>query len=594
MWVKRIELRIMWRCLSETSVGHALARAGRQSTRAATALALAAGVTCSAPARSEPAPSPQAAAAHQEGAQAPLTPDPSQAQQPAAPQIFDIDEYRVEGSDSLPQSDVEEAVYPYLGPKRTPQDIEKARAALEAKYHERGYQTVSVAVRHQDVANRYVALTVSELRIGNVRVKNSKYHDLETIKDRLHSIDQGVLPEFGALTKESVALNQWSDRRVTPALRAGVTPGTVDLDLNVEDKLPLHASVELNNRQSPNTTELRLNATVHYDNLWQLGHSLSLTYQTAPKRREDMEAFSASYLARIPNTEWLNLLFYGVISRSDVALLGDINVVGPGEIAGMRASFTLPSKQNFFHTLSVGLDYKHFGQTLSIGSDSFNSPITYFPAVLNYGASWQPEKSLTQFNATLTYGLRGFGSDSWLEWDTKRYNATPNFFILTADLSETYELPEGFQLYGKVGGQMGDQPLVSSEQFSLGGLQTVRGYLESTALGDSGAAGTIELRSPNLGALLQTELEKSGEAPKDPKIFNEWRLFGFVDAGFAKIHDPLPEQNVSTKLWSYGAGTTFKALDHLNGMLAVAIPKSTDTYVKEGDPRVIFRVWGEF
>ena len=191
-----------------------------------------------------------------------------------------------------------------------------------------------------------------------------------------------------------------------------------------------------------------------------------------------MEAFSASYLARIPNTEWLNLLFYGVISRSDVALLGDINVVGPGEIAGMRASFTLPSKQNFFHTLSVGLDYKHFGQTLSIGSDSFDSPITYFPAVLNYGASWQPEKSLTQFNATLTYGLRGFGSDSWLEWDTKRYNATPNFFILTADLSETYELPEGFQLYGKVGGQMGDQPLVSSEQFSLGGLQTVRGYLE--------------------------------------------------------------------------------------------------------------------
>lgn len=515
-------------------------------------------------------------------------------QQPSAPQVFDIDEYRVEGADHLPQSDVEEAVYPFLGPNKTPQDIEKARAAVEAKYHDRGYQTVSVSVRHQDVANRYVALSVTELKVGNVRVKNAKYHDLDTIKGRLHSVKPGVLPEFGALTKESIALNQWPDRRVTPALRAGVTPGTVDLDLNVEDKLPLHASVELNNRQSPNTTELRINGTVHYDNLWQRGHSLTFTYQTAPERRQDMEAFSGSYLARIPDSEWISLLFYGVISRSDVALLGDMNVVGPGEIAGVRAVMTLPSKQNFFHTLSAGIDYKNFGQILSDASGSFSSPITYYPTVLSYGAVWQPEKSLTQINATLTYGLRGFGSDSWLEWDTKRYGATPNFFVLSGDISETYDLPEGFQLFAKVGGQMGDQPLASSEQYSLGGLQTVRGYLESTALGDSGAAGTIEIRSPDIGRLLQTELEKSGEAPKDPKIFNEWRLFGFVDGGYAMIHDPLPEQSPSTKLWSFGAGSTFKALDHLNGMLAVAIPKSTDAYVKENDPRFLFRLWGEF
>ena len=61
-----------------------------------------------------------------------------------------------------------------------------------------------------------------------------------------------------------VSLNQWPDRRVTPALRAGVTPGTVDVDLNVEDKAPIHASLEVNNRQSPSTTASRVSATVHY------------------------------------------------------------------------------------------------------------------------------------------------------------------------------------------------------------------------------------------------------------------------------------------------------------------------------------------
>ena len=48
----------------------------------------------------------------------------------------------------------------------------------------------------------------------------------------------------------------------SPELKPGVEPGTVDIDLNVKDKLPLHGSVELNNRYSADTTKLRLNANL--------------------------------------------------------------------------------------------------------------------------------------------------------------------------------------------------------------------------------------------------------------------------------------------------------------------------------------------
>ncbi len=167
---------------------------------------------------------------------------------------------------------------------------------------------------------------------------------------------------------------------VGPASDAGVAcrrdAGTVDVDLNVEDKLPLHASVEVNNRQSPNTTSLRTTGTVHYDNLWQMGNSLSFTYQTAPQRRQDAEAFSGSYLARLPNVDWLSFLVYGVTSKSDVATIGGTNVIGPGQIVGARAVMLLPTRENFVHTLSVGLDFKHFDQTVKLGSDAFNTPIT--------------------------------------------------------------------------------------------------------------------------------------------------------------------------------------------------------------------------
>lgn len=515
--------------------------------------------------------------------------------QQSAPTVFDIDEFRVEGAKSLSQTEVEEAVYPYVGPNKTAKDVEAARAAVEKKYHDRGLQTVSVAVRYQNTQDRYVALAVTELKVDQLRVRNSKYHDLDEIKAGAPSLAPHVLPDFNGIAKDNLALNQWPDRRVTPALRAGVTPGTVDVDLNVEDKLPFHASAEINNRQSPNTSPLRFNTTLSYGNLWQLGHSLSFTYQTAPERQDDVQAFSGSYLARIPGVDWLSFLVYGVDSSSDVALLGDMNVVGPGQIIGTRAVVTLPSKEGFFHTLSAGIDYKHFEQTVKLGADSFDSPITYYPVVASYYATWQqPEKSLTELNATISYGLRGLGSDTASEWDAKRYKAAPNFFILSGSLAETYELPRGFQLYGKISGQIADQPLVSSEEFSLGGEQTVRGYLESSWLGDNGGAATIELRTPNIGAYLQDSIEKSGRGLKNRKVFNDWRLFTFIDAGIADIYDPLPDQKSSQRLWSYGVGTTFKMFDALNGMVAMAVPENTQDTVKEGEPRVLFRIWGEY
>ncbi|MGY3693589.1 hemolysin activation/secretion protein [Bradyrhizobium sp. USDA 3240] len=517
------------------------------------------------------------------------------AQKPSAPlQRFDIDDFAVQGADKLPQVEIEEAIYPFLGPNKTSEDVEKARAALEKAYHDKGLQTVSVAVPQQNVTGGVVTLKVTELKVGRLRVKNSRYFDLDRIKDSAPSLKEGTVPNFGDVTKDIVSLNQWPDRRVTPALRAGVAPGTVDVDLNVEDKAPFHASLEANNRQSPSTTASRVSATVHYDNLWQLGHSLSFTYQVAPERPSDAEVFSGSYMARIPNADWLNLLFYSVKSNSNVATVGGTNVVGPGTIIGERAVITLPTREGLFHTLSVGMDYKHFDQTVKLGTDGFSSPVTYYPVVATYGATFQEEKFTTQFNAGVTYNIRT-PSSPLDEFDAKRFKASPSFTHLNLDVSHTQELPEGFQLYGKVQGQIADGPLVSSEQFSLGGLDTVRGYLESEVLGDNGAVANFELRTPNVGSMLQGELKsETGDGKPRFITFNDWRFFTFFDAGYASILQPLPDQQSSFVAWSYGLGTRFKTFEYFNGMVALSMPGVAQQYTHANSPRVNFRIWGEF
>ncbi|WP_244540557.1 POTRA domain-containing protein [Hyphomicrobium sp. CS1BSMeth3] len=532
--------------------------------------------------------------AQAEGATQPA--DDQAPQQPAAPQSvqkFSIDEFRVDGATSLAQADVEAAIYPFLGPDRSAEHVDKARAALEKAYHDKGFQTVSVSVPAQNVEGGTVILTVTEARVANLRVKNSRYFDQERIREAAPSLKEGTLPNFTTVTQDLVALNQWPDRRITPALRAGMTPGTIDVDLNVEDKLPLHASVELANRQSPNTTPLRLTSTVRYDNLWQRGHSLSLSYQVAPQRPDDAEVISGSYLTRV--SDWTSVLVYGVDSKSDVATVGGMNVIGPGQVLGVRALLTLPYKDNYFHSLSFGIDYKHFGQIMEMDNLSFSSPITYYPLAVTYTAGWQGEGVITQANVGATFNLRGPGS-GFEEFWTKRAYADSNFFHFNADVQHTRELPAGYQLFAKVQGQIADGALISSEQFSVGGLETVRGYLESEAIGDTGVSGTIEVRTPDIGPLMQTALlTASGEQDGKPaNLLSDWRLFGFVDAGTVMIHKPLVEQGSSFTLWSYGVGTRFKLLDYFSGSLTFAMPMTDQSTTSAREPRVLFSVSGSF
>ena len=89
-----------------------------------------------------------------------------------------------------------------------------------------------------------------------------------------------------------MALNQLADRKVTPSLRTGLVPGTVDIDLEVQDTFPLHGSVELNNRYSPDTTQLRVNGAISYNNLWQSGDSAGFSFKLAPERLADAKVFS--------------------------------------------------------------------------------------------------------------------------------------------------------------------------------------------------------------------------------------------------------------------------------------------------------------
>jgi hemolysin activation/secretion protein len=491
-----------------------------------------------------------------------------------------IREFRVLGVHEVPRIEVEKAVYPFMGPMRTSADVEQARAAVEKLYQDKGFQAASVEIPPQLARRGIVVLQVYEGRVGKLRVKGSRYFLPSDIKARARSLAEGKVVNFNDVNRDIVALNQLPDRRVTPVLRAGDEPGTVDIDLNVKDTFPLHGSIELNNRNSLDTEPLRLNASLSYNNLWQLGHSVGASFQISPEATDQVRVWSGYYIARFPGFENLSLMVMGSKQDSNVSTLGAVATAGKGETLGTRLIITLPPGKDLYHSFSFGIDYKHYNNAVEMAGISTATPITYYPLFAGYNATLVGKTGVTEFNGSINYGIRGFGSRT-ARYDENRYGADGNFIFARGDLSRTQKLPAGFELFGKVQGQIANRPLVSSEQFGGGGLGTVRGYLEAEVVGDNAGFGSLELRSPQLLGWL-------------PGKGNTLQFYVFGEGGIVTMRDPLPEQTEEFRLASVGVGARMQLLDHLGGSVDYALPLTDQIETVSGEPLLTFRVWAEF
>jgi hemolysin activation/secretion protein len=505
---------------------------------------------------------------------------------------FDVIEYRVLGNSVLPGVEIEATLYSLLGPGKTIDDVERARAALEARYHDRGYGTVFVDIPEQDVSEGVVRLKVSEGVLEHSRVTGARYFSGRKIHAALPAAAENTVPHIPTLQAQLAKLNAESpDRNVTPILKAGANPGTVDLTLNVHDELPIVASLEVNNQYSADTTPLRAIGTLGYNDMFARLDSLSVQYQNSPQEPTEVDVWAASYTGRVSDGG-TKLTGFFVNSDSDVATAGDggstINVLGKGKIYGLRSTTPLRADAEATHMLLGGLEYKDF--TESIFSKSMVlTPITYINASLGNASAWRGEQRQWTLTSSVNLGLRG-QLNSTQEFRLKRSNGVPNYFLLRADGSVTQKLPLQMALRLRATGQYAIDSIISNEQFSIAGADGVRGDLEAEVLGDIGIKSSLELSALRLH-WFKDDLQM------------EW--FGFFDYGRMTRLNPLRDNGVNSPtfgmllepvnvtLRSTGVGLNLSVLQHFSGALVWAYPLD-DTPVNTGTradtSRVLFSV----
>jgi hemolysin activation/secretion protein len=522
---------------------------------------------------------------------------------------FDVLEYVIEGNTVLPVATIESTVTPFLGPNRPMADVEAARAALEKAYQGAGFLSVFVDIPEQRVEDGVITLKVIEGRVARLSVTGSRYFSQGYIRDKVGEFGEGQVPNFNEAQRQLALVNRSEERRVQPVLRPGRLPGTVEVELKVSDALPLSGTVELNNQHAADTVPWRVSGSLRYDNLFQRDHSLSMTAITAPQQPSQSQVLVTNY--SIPLDSGNSFTGYAVLSDSSVETLGGVTALGKGTTLGLRYSVPFYSTTGT-HSLSFGADYKDLEQRIVTAGASGSSgtvftPLRYLPFQLAYSGSWSDAGAQTQLNLTFIAALKrvlqrtlpdcprpdgSVGAED--QFACSRKGADGGFSLLRADLRHSEPLPGGSLLSLRLAGQLAPNPLVSGEQFSIGGAETVRGYLESAASGDNAVLGSLQWRSPLAGSLFADTPADGIRAPKAAAAAAAWwasfAAVAFVDVGRVSLIDPAVGQAARVPLLGSGFGLRLDTPGGVSAALDLAWPLKATATQPSGSARVHARV----
>jgi hemolysin activation/secretion protein len=462
----------------------------------------------------------------------------------------------------------------FEGNGKSIKDVEAARTKLEKIYHDLGYPTVLVNVPDQTLENGVVVLEVIEGKVRRIRVTGNRYFTMADIIKDLPTLKPGVIIYLPRLQEELMVVNTHPDMKVEPVLMPGKDFGTVDVELKVEDKMPLHGSMELNNRGSNDTTDLRLNGMLRYDNLWQKGHSASGQFQTSPEDTNEVQVLSASYVMPTPWQDEHRLAFFSIWSDSQTAFGEGFQTIGSGFIAGVRYVIPLTPYAMYTHNFTAGLDYKDFDETVGFtGDEDLTTPMQYWPVSFSYSGSLPDEGGVTVFSAALNMSLRELGTDPE-QFAIKRYQSRGGYLYGTFGVERRQKLPWQTALYCKVDGQVANEPLISNEQYVAGGMESVRGFKEASEAGDNAVHFLSEFSAP--------DLLKVGEG----KAFYNLEPFIFYDFASLMLKSPLEGQDASFNLSGTGVGIRGMIAEHYSFEADFAVALTSSSAVTSGEPTV--------
>jgi len=468
------------------------------------------------------------------------------------PTVIVVTRFEVVGSTVFSPAELQQVTAAFTNRPLAFAELLQVQEAITRLYVDNGYITSGALLPPQTLEGGVVQIQVVEGGLEAITVTGTRRLQPAYVRSRLELATGKPLNSHRLL--EALQLLQLNPliQTISAELSAGTQPGQNRLDVKVREADSFALQWQLDNGRSPAVGSIRGQVNLTQANLLGLGDGLSVGY----------EVTAGSHLGEFTYTLPINprngtLSFKTSISSSRIIE----DPFEPLRIRGKSHQFNLTLRQPLIETPS-----QEFALGLTAAYADNQTSLLDIPLPLSAGADADGETrifALRLFQEWLHRSAQSvFAVRSQFSIGVPAFNASVNdtppdsqFFAWRGQAQWVRLLAPDTLLLARSDLQLASRPLVPLEQFSLGGVDSVRGYRQDLLLTDNGLFGSVELRVPVL---------------RVPQIGGLLQVTPFIDVGNVwnvRGDNPDPQTLVGT-----GFGLRWQQGDRLSARLDWGIP----------------------
>ncbi len=473
-------------------------------------------------------------------------------------ECFPIKSIKLVDANSVSKRQQKKLKEPFIGKCVEAKTLTEIITAIQTFYNDQGYVTARVVVPKQNIQSGNLELKILEGKIDEVIVGDNHFTDkmqeltafgfLERDTLNLEDINQGLYQ-----------MNRLPSNNATMKIEPAVTEGEAKVYIANQKKFPARATIGYDNLGNDFTGVRRTNFSGALDNLLFLNDAINLSYSTNlddDSQQKDIKSFSSSisipfghntFTYDYSRSEFRGtnqgtngpIRLTGYSNRNNATIDRVLLNKGNLRISG-NASLTAKSSASYLNQAKIETSERK----LTIGNIGFTLS-NYFKNGANLYLKPSYSRGLKLLNAKQ--------DDQGLAADIPK--AQFQLIKLYASLSKRFTIPKleaPVLLVSEMDSQISKNTLFGSEQFSVGGYYSVRGFRENYLTGDSGYYFRNKANF-NIGSLILPLINK--ENPGYLTHLNKFKLEPFYDYGHAQTR----YNNAGGRLAGAGVKTIFES-----------------------------------
>jgi hemolysin activation/secretion protein len=470
----------------------------------------------------------------------------------ASNETFPVRHIEITGNTLLPTAQLHALVASEEGKNLSLDNLDALADRITQAYHDHGYPLDLAYVPAQTLQNGVVRIAVVEAHYGNVTLQNQSEVANHVLNATLAPLQSGQSIGDYSLERSLLLLTDVPGAIVNSVTRPGTEVGTSDLVVNVTSAPRYTGTLGLDDYGNTYTDRVRLSGSFAMNGLFHQGDVLDFSGVSSGA---GMNYGRVGYRYLLDGQGTVLGLAATDLDYKLGNGLSDLHAHGKAQVSSINLSqpFIRNTRGNLY--AQIEFDHKRLRDDIDVADIDTNRHSNAWTATV--AGDQRDSTGVTNFNINGTYGRLYFNNlfSEFIDYIGARTAGSYTKFDYSVSRLQQLDVTNAF--YFGFSGQIANKNLDTSEQFYLGGPNTVRGYDVGVVSGAEGNLATIEYRHDFMFALMP----------------GPWQASIFADSGHVQAYKQpfFPGQNTA-RLNSVGIGLHWTAPDEWLISTSVAAP----------------------